>query len=213
MVTGPRPERRGQVHHHADDRRTRPAHRRPGRSSTASDYRIRRRPDGRARGVLLEAKAKAHTGRFGPEPPARTWPAPTASRPRRVDEVDRHRGPAGRLASGPAASRSGMGQRLGVWRRRCWATRRPWCPDEPVNGLDPEGARWMRTARLKRPCRFDAPHRLRLLPPDERDGPDRNVVWWSSAGGRLIADTTVDEFVARASGTHATVRTRPGPRS
>ena len=43
--------------------------------------------------------------------------------------------------------------------------------DEPVNGLDPEGIRWIRDL-LTRPGRRGA-HGLRLQPPDERDGADR----------------------------------------
>ena len=40
--------------------------------------------------------------------------------------------------------------------------------DEPVNGLDPEGIRWIRN--LLKALAGRGPHRLRLQPPDERDG-------------------------------------------
>ena len=43
--------------------------------------------------------------------------------------------------------------------------------DEPVNGLDPEGIRWVRTPAA-RPGRR-GPDGVRLQPPDERDGPHR----------------------------------------
>ena len=37
----------------------------------------------------------------------------------------------------------GMRQRLS-WRGRCWGTRRSLVLDEPANGLDPQGIRWLR---------------------------------------------------------------------
>ena len=43
--------------------------------------------------------------------------------------------------------------------------------DEPVNGLDPEGIRWVRT--FMRQLASEGPHDLRVQPPDERDGGHR----------------------------------------
>ena len=40
--------------------------------------------------------------------------------------------------------------------------------DEPVNGLDPEGILWIRN--FMRYLAARGPHRVRLQPPDERDG-------------------------------------------
>ena len=64
----------------------------------------------------------------------------------------------------------GMGQRLGI------AAALLGDPpvvvlDEPVNGLDPEGIRWMRT--LARQLADRGPHGPRLQPPDVGDGADR----------------------------------------
>jgi ABC-2 type transport system ATP-binding protein len=75
--------------------------------------------------------------------------------------------------------------------------------DEPVNGLDPEGIIWVRTL-LKG---FAAEGRSVLvsshLMAEMALTADRLVV---IGRGRLIADTTVDEFVASAATLHVLVR-------
>ena len=76
--------------------------------------------------------------------------------------------------------------------------------DEPVNGLDPEGVRWIRTT-LKELA--DDGHTVFVsshLMSEMAQTATRLVV---VGRGRLIADTTVDEFVARASNHSVTVRT------
>ncbi|GAA3294230.1 ATP-binding cassette domain-containing protein [Dactylosporangium vinaceum] len=88
----------------------------------------------------------------------------------------------------------GMGQRLGL------AAALLGDPpilllDEPVNGLDPEGVHWLRTLLRG----YAAQGRTVLvsshLMAETALTADRLVV---IAGGRLIADATVDEFVAGA---------------
>jgi len=97
----------------------------------------------------------------------------------------------------------GMGQRLGV-ASALLGNPRTVVLDEPINGLDPEGVRWMRT----------------LLKDLASNGhtvfvSSRSMIEMAHTATRLvaigwrhlIADTTVDEFVARASHHSVTVRT------
>jgi ABC-2 type transport system ATP-binding protein len=100
----------------------------------------------------------------------------------------------------------GMGQRLGI------AAALLGDPgvllfDEPVNGLDPEGIRWVRTLlkRLAAEGRtvFESSH----LMSEMAITAEHLVV---IGRGRLIADTSVRDFVARSAGQAVTVRT-PDP--
>ena len=152
-------------------------------------------------GVLLEAKA-VHTGRS-----ARNHLLALAQtngiKARRVDEVIDIVGlqeVAGKRVGGFSL---GMGQRLGV-ASALLGNPRTVVLDEPVNGLDPEGVRWMR-AMLKDLAAdghtvFVSSH----LMSEMAQTATRLVV---IGRGHLIADTTVDEFVARASNHSVTVRT------
>jgi len=103
----------------------------------------------------------------------------------------------------PSTFSLGMGQRLGI------ATALLGDPkvvmlDEPVNGLDPEGIRWVRRIAKQLAAEgrtvFVSSHLLSEMALMA----ERVIV---IGRGRLIADTTVDEFVAQASGTTVTVRT------
>ena len=58
----------------------------------------------------------------------------------------------------------GMGQRLGI-AAALLGDPAVIILDEPVNGLDPDGIRWIRD--LLRVPRRRGPHRVRLLAPDE----------------------------------------------
>src|SRR5262249_30713584 len=81
--------------------------------------------------------------------------------------------------------------------------------DEPVNGLDPEGVLWVRT--LLRGLAADG-HTVFVsshLMSEMALTAARLVV---IGRGRLIADPTVEEFVARAGGSAVTVRTPQAPR-
>jgi ABC-2 type transport system ATP-binding protein len=152
-------------------------------------------------GILLEAKA-VHTGRSARNHLLALAQTNGVSR-RRVDEVIDMvglRDVAGKRVGGFSL---GMGQRLGI-AAALLGDPRVVVLDEPVNGLDPEGVLWVR-------------HLLRGIAAEGR------TVFVSShlmsemamtatrlvviGRGRLIADTTVEEFVARAGGGAVTVRT------
>ncbi|HEX3613263.1 MAG TPA: ATP-binding cassette domain-containing protein [Sporichthyaceae bacterium] len=81
--------------------------------------------------------------------------------------------------------------------------------DEPGNGLDPEGIRWIRNLLRKLAAAGRAVFVSSHLLSEMALTADRLIV---IGGGRLIADTTVEEFVARAAPEHVLVRTPDGPR-
>ena len=144
-------------------------------------------------GALLEARA-FHPGRSARAHLA-ALAASNAIPRRRVDEVLGHGRPgqaprAGGPGSSPSAWRSGWASP-----RRCWATRAVLLLDEPVNGLDPEGIRWIRD--LLKSLAAAGPHGVRLQPPDQRDGADGRAPG-GDRPGRLLADTSVAELSARS---------------
>src|SRR6478752_3705242 len=152
-------------------------------------------------GVLLEAKA-VHTGRS-----ARNHLLALAQtngiRTRRVDEVIDTVGlreVAGKRVGGFSL---GMGQRLGV-ASALLGNPQTVVLDEPVNGLDPEGVRWMRTMLKDLAADGHTVFVSSHLMSEMAQTATRLVV---IGRGRLIADTTVDEFVARASNHSVSVRT------
>ena len=90
---------------------------------------------------------------------------------RRVDEVIELAG-LGEVAGTRAGGFSlGMGQRLGV-AAALLGQPQTVVLDEPVNGLDPDGVRWIRL--LLKSLAAEGRHGVRVLPPDERDGADRD---------------------------------------
>ena len=90
---------------------------------------------------------------------------------RRVDEVIELAG-LGEVAGTRAGGFSlGMGQRLGV-AAALLGQPQTVVLDEPVNGLDPDGVRWIRL--LLKSLAAEGRTVLRLLAPDERDGADRD---------------------------------------
>jgi ABC-2 type transport system ATP-binding protein len=97
----------------------------------------------------------------------------------------------------------GMGQRLGI-ASALLGDPHTVMLDEPVNGLDPEGIQWVRNLlkRLAAEGRtvFVSSH----LMSEMAQTATRLIV---VGRGQLIADTTVEEFVARAGGSTVTVRT------
>jgi ABC-2 type transport system ATP-binding protein len=97
----------------------------------------------------------------------------------------------------------GMGQRLGV-AQALLGDPKVVILDEPVNGLDPEGVLWVRNLLKALAAEgrtvFVSSH---LMSEMAQTATQLIVV----GRGRLIADTTVEEFVGRASGHSVLVRT------
>ena len=151
-------------------------------------------------GVLLEARS-IHTGRSAYNHLLALAETHGISR-RRVDELidlvglhDVARKRAGQFSLG-------MGQRLGI------ATALLGDPeivmlDEPVNGLDPEGVHWIRTLLRQLATEGRTVFVSSHLMSEMALTADHLIV---IGRGRLIADTSVEEFVRRASGTRVRVR-------
>src|SRR5215467_233930 len=152
-------------------------------------------------GILLEARA-VHTGRSARNHLLALAQANGVSR-RRVDELIDMVGlgdVAGKRVGGFSL---GMGQRLGI-ASALLGDPRVVVLDEPVNGLDREGVLWVRNL-LKGLA--DEGHTVFVsshLMSEMALTAERLVV---IGRGRLIADTTVEEFVSRAGGSAVTVRT------
>jgi ABC-2 type transport system ATP-binding protein len=152
-------------------------------------------------GVLLEAKA-VHTGRSARNHLLALAQTNGISR-RRVDEVIDMVGlreVAGQRAGGFSL---GMGQRLGV-AAALLGDPKVLVLDEPVNGLDPEGVLWVRNLLKALAADGRTVFVSSHLMSEMAQTATRLIV---VGRGRLIADTTVEEFVARASGSAVVVRT------
>ena len=152
-------------------------------------------------GVLLEAKA-VHTGRSARNHLLVLAQTNGISR-RRVAEVIDMVGleqVAGKRVGGFSL---GMGQRLGV-ASALLGNPQTVVLDEPVNGLDPEGVLWMRTMLKDLAADGHTVFVSSHLMSEMAQTATRLVV---IGRGRLIADTTVDEFIAQASHHTVTVRT------
>jgi ABC-2 type transport system ATP-binding protein len=152
-------------------------------------------------GILLEAKA-VHTGRSARNhllALAQTNGVPR----RRVGELIEMVGLTDVAAKRVGGFSLGMGQRLGI-ASALLGDPRVVILDEPVNGLDPEGVLWVRN--LLKALAADG-HTVFVsshLMSEMALTATRLVV---IGRGRLIADTTVEEFVSRAGGMSVTVRT------
>jgi ABC-2 type transport system ATP-binding protein len=96
-----------------------------------------------------------------------------------------------------------MGQRLGI-ASALLGDPRVVVLDEPVNGLDPEGVLWIRNLLKGLAAEGRTVFVSSHLMSEMALTATRLVV---IGRGRLIADTTVEEFVARAGGGAVTVRT------
>src|SRR5437764_4244950 len=152
-------------------------------------------------GLLLEAKAM-HTGRSARNHLLALAQTNGVSR-RRVDElIDMVglRDVAGKRVGGFSL---GMGQRLGI-ASALLGNPRVVVLDEPVNGLDPEGVLWVRNLLKGLATEGHTVFVSSHLMSEMALTAARLVV---IGRGRLIADTTVEEFVARAGGSAVTVRT------
>jgi ABC-2 type transport system ATP-binding protein len=152
-------------------------------------------------GILLEAKA-VHTGRSARNHLLALAATNGVSR-RRVDELIDMVGlreVAGKRVGGFSL---GMGQRLGI-ASALLGDPQVVVLDEPVNGLDPEGVLWIRNLLKGLADEGRTVFVSSHLMSEMALTATRLVV---VGRGRLIADTTVEEFVARAGGNAVTVRT------
>jgi ABC-2 type transport system ATP-binding protein len=157
-------------------------------------------------GALLEARA-VHSGRSARNhllALAQTHGIPA----RRVDEVLELVGLSDVARKRVGAFSLGMGQRLGI-AGALLGDPHTVILDEPANGLDPDGIRWIRTLliHLAREGRtvFLSSHVMSEI----QQSAEHLIV---IGKGRLIEDTTVTDFVARASA-GAPVRVRGADQS
>jgi ABC-2 type transport system ATP-binding protein len=151
-------------------------------------------------GILLEAKA-VHTGRSARNHLLALAQTAGLGR-RRVDEVIELVGlesVAGKRVGGFSL---GMGQRLGI-AAALLGRPKTVVLDEPVNGLDPEGVRWVRDLLRDLADEGRTVFVSSHLMSEMAMTATRLVV---VGRGRLIADSTVDEFVAASTVTSVTVR-------
>lgn len=163
------------------------------------DYRHAVAPMGEL-GVLLEAKA-VHTGRSARNHLLALAQTNGVSK-HRVDEVIDMVGLREVATKRVGGFSLGMGQRLGV------ASALLGDPsvivlDEPVNGLDPEGVLWVRNTLKALAAEGRTVFVSSHLMTEMALTAQRLVV---VGRGRLIADTTVEQFIARAGGNAVTVR-------
>ncbi len=152
-------------------------------------------------GALLEARA-VHTGRSAFNhllALAQTHGIPR----RRVDEVIDLVGLAEVARKRAGGFSLGMGQRLGI-ASALLADPSTFILDEPVNGLDPEGIRWIRNLLKALAAEGRTVFVSSHLMSEMALTAEHLIV---IGRGRLIADTSVEEFVRRASGTVVRVRT------
>jgi ABC-2 type transport system ATP-binding protein len=150
-------------------------------------------------GALLDAKA-VHGKRTAYK--HLRWLADAGGFPRtRVDEVLEQTGLTGVASRRVGAFSLGMSQRLGI-AAALLGDPRALLLDEPMNGLDPDGIRWIRT--LLR--RFAAEGRTVVISSHlmhEMEATADHVLVFGR--GRLIADTSVAELRQSATGSHVHV--------
>ena len=152
-------------------------------------------------GILLEAKGM-HTGRSARNHLLALAQTNGVSR-RRVDELIDLAGLSDVAGKRVGGFSLGMGQRLGI-AAALLGDPRVVALDEPVNGLDPEGVLWVRNLLKGLAAEGHTVFVSSHLMSEMALTAARLVV---IGRGRLIADTTVEEFVARAGGSAVTVRT------
>jgi ABC-2 type transport system ATP-binding protein len=164
------------------------------------DYRGARAPMAEL-GVLLEAKAM-HPGRSARDHLLAL--AQTAGLGKaRVNEVIEEVGLTGVAGRRVGGFSLGMGQRLGIAVALLGQPRAVML-DEPVNGLDPEGVRWVRTLLRSLAAQGCTVLISSHLLGEMAETADRLVV---IGRGRVIADSTVDDFVAGMVSDAVAVRT------
>jgi len=144
-------------------------------------------------GALLDADA-AHPNRSARNHLAAL--AATHGLPRtRVDEVLERVGLTSVSGGHPGQFSLGMSQRLGI-AVALLGDPKVMILDEPVNGLDPEGVRWIRSLLRGLAAEGRTVLVSSHLMSEMSQTADHLVV---IGRGRLLADTTVDEFVQRSS--------------
>jgi ABC-2 type transport system ATP-binding protein len=151
-------------------------------------------------GALLEARS-VHTGRSAYNhllALAQTHGIPKRRVAELIDLVGLHE--VARKRAGQFSL--GMGQRLGI-ATALLGDPHTFLLDEPVNGLDPEGIHWIRNLLKALAAEGRAVFVSSHLMSEMALTADHLIV---IGRGRLIADTSVDEFVRRASGTLVRVR-------
>jgi ABC-2 type transport system ATP-binding protein len=126
---------------------------------------------------------------------------------RRVDEVIEQAGLATAARRKAGGFSLGMRQRLGI------AAAMLGDPpvlmfDEPFNGMDPEGIVWMRGYLRALAAQGRAVLVSSHLMSELQDAADHLIV---AGRGKVIADTSVAELIAAASGDRVTLRTTAGP--
>ncbi|MHA3702402.1 ABC transporter ATP-binding protein [Jatrophihabitans sp. YIM 134969] len=156
-------------------------------------------------GTLLEAKA-VHTGRSARNHLLAVAQTAGIGR-RRVDEVVELVGLTGVAGKRVGGFSLGMGQRLGI-AAALLGRPQTLILDEPVNGLDPEGVRWVRTLLKALADEGRTVFVSSHLMSEMALTATRLVV---VGRGRLIADTTVEQFVAQTMGSSVRVRTPEAP--
>jgi ABC-2 type transport system ATP-binding protein len=152
-------------------------------------------------GALLEARG-IHTGRSA-YLHLRALAESNGIGRARVDEVIRLVGLEGVARRRVGTFSLGMGQRLGV-AAALLGDPKTLILDEPSNGLDPEGIRWMRNLLRSLAAEGKTVFVSSHLMSEMSLMADHLIV---VGRGRLIADTTVAEFVRQASGDAVLVRT------
>src|SRR6266699_3171450 len=152
-------------------------------------------------GILLEARA-VHTGRSARNHLLALAQTNGIGR-RRVDEVIGMAGLDDVAGNRVGGFSLGMGQRLGI-ASALLGDPSVMVLDEPVNGLDPEGVLWVRNLLKDLAAEGRTVFVSSHLMSEMALTATRLVV---VGRGRLIADTTVEEFTARAGGGAVTVRT------
>jgi ABC-2 type transport system ATP-binding protein len=152
-------------------------------------------------GILLEAKA-VHTGRSARNHLVALAQTNGIGR-KRVDDVIDMVGLRDVAAKRVGGFSLGMGQRLGV-ASALLGNPSVVVLDEPVNGLDPEGVLWVRNTLKALASEGRTVFVSSHLMSEMALTAQRLVV---VGRGRLIADTTVEEFISRAGGDAVTVRT------
>ena len=157
-------------------------------------------------GILLEARA-VHTSRSAFNHLLAL--AQTNGVPRqRVDEVIELVGLREVARKRVGGFSLGMGQRLGV-ASALLGNPRTVVLDEPVNGLDPEGILWVRNLLKALAAEGRTVFVSSHLMSEMALTAERLIV---VGRGALMADTTVAEFIAQASGTVVQVRSPEAPR-